>query len=324
MLLAGIAERATGKSFDHLLEAYIFSIANMSSTKRDVQLSINDNYALGHKLSVKQGAYVPLSMHEDSLKMLDYYFKDSKGPGGIYSSMNDLWNFSKAIQNNTILTETSKSLMFTPAKLADGSETKYGKGWQLSSSDSSRYVHHRGGSEGVNCFYFIALDEGYTYFLISNTKSFYLSEINKQIRNIIDNKPTEKILKSGFERIALKINSLSEEELMKEIAYIRTHSDEYYFALHEFNELAWKYWLEENYDEGLRIIKLATVAMPDNAGAFEVLAESYMETGKNDLAIHYYNKTINMLNSDADKKDKKWVKEWIADMEEIIQNIDNN
>ncbi|MCB0807235.1 MAG: hypothetical protein KDC05_15665, partial [Bacteroidales bacterium] len=181
-----------------------------------------------------------------------------------------------------------------------------------------------GGSEGVNCYYFIALDEGYTYFLASNTKSFYLSDINKQIRNIIDDKPTEKILKSGFERIALTINTLSEDELMKKVAFIRTHPEEYYLALHEFNELAWKYWIDENYDEAFRIIKLATVAMPDNAGAFEVLAEAYMETGNNDLAIQNYTKTINMLLADPDKKDKKWAKEWIADMQEIIQNINNN
>ncbi|MCB0807236.1 MAG: beta-lactamase family protein, partial [Bacteroidales bacterium] len=121
MLLAGIAERATGKSFDQLLETYIFSEAGMQSTKRDVLLSVDDNYALGHQLSVKQGAYVPLSMHEDSLEMLDYFFKDSKGPGGMYASMGDLWKFSKAIQNNTILNEESTALMFTPATLADGS-----------------------------------------------------------------------------------------------------------------------------------------------------------------------------------------------------------
>ncbi|MHA7832654.1 MAG: serine hydrolase [Flagellimonas sp.] len=324
MLLAGIAERATKQSFDDLLNKHIFSSAGMSSTRRDVLLSDMDNYAEGHQLSVEHGAYVPLEIHEDSLSMLNHYFKDSKGPGGIYSTMDDLWKFSQAIQNNTILNEEYTDLMFTPGTLLDGSTTKYGKGWQLSSSNGLRYVHHRGGSEGFNCFYYIALDEGYSYFLVSNTKSYYLSQIHQQLRNIITNQPTESIKKSGFERIALRVNHLSEEELMREIEYMRAHPDEYYFALHEFNELAWKYWTDENFEEGLGIIKLATVAMPDNAGAFEVLAEAYMEMGQNELAIENYNKTIAMLTNDPTKKDKEWVKEWIVDMRKIIQDINKN
>ncbi|MEQ5790683.1 serine hydrolase [Muricauda sp. NFXS6] len=324
MLLAGIAERATKQSFDDLLYKHIFSAAGMGSTRRDVLLSDMENYAEGHQLSVEQGAYVPLEIHEDSLSMLHYYFKDSKGPGGIYATMDDLWRFSQAIRNNAILNEEYTDLMFTPGTLLDGSATKYGKGWQLSSTDGSRYVHHRGGSEGFNCFFYIAIDEGYSYFLVSNTKSFYLSEIHKQFRNIITDQPTESIKKSAFERIALRMNHISDVELMQKIDSLRARADEYYFALHEFNELAWKYWLDGNFEEGMRVIKLATVAMPDNAGAFEVLAEAYMEMGQNELAIKNYNKTIDMLNNDSAKKDKDWVKEWITDMRKIIQDIDEN
>lgn len=324
MLLAGIAERATRKSFDQLLDEYIFSKANMNSTKRDVRLIETDSYAYGHQISIEKGAYVPLSMHEDSLKMLDYFFKDSKGPGGIYASLNDLWKFSMAIQSNVIFKDETKELMFLPTRIANGTETNYGKGWQLTQSNGSKFVHHRGGSEGFNCFYFIALDEEYTYFLVSNTKSYYLSEINEQVKNILNSKPTKKILKSGVERIALKLNRLSNEELNKEIKLMKEQQDEYYFALHEFNEIAWNYWTQENYDEGIRIIKLATIAMPDNAGAFEVLAEAYKETGRTELAIENYKTTIAMLNADEKKKDKKWVKDWIADMKEIISNLEEN
>lgn len=324
MILSGIAERATNKSFDQLLEEYILIPAKMNTTKRDVFLSGNDNYASGHRLSIERGQYVPLDLHEDSLSFLDYYFKDSKGPGGIYANLNDLWRFSYAIQNNTIISDESKRLMFTAATLNDGSKTNYGKGWQLSSNNGSYYVHHRGGSEGGNCFYFIALDERYTYFLVSNVKSYYLNEINNQIKNIINKEPVHKVLKSGFERISLKLSELSEEEMKEEIAYLQKHSNQYYFALHEFNELAWRYWQKENYIEGLKIIQLATAAMPNNAGAFEVLAEAYMEIGKNDLAIENYNTTIEMLKSDETKKDKKWAKEWISDMEKIIQKLSTN
>lgn len=184
MMLSGIAEKATDKSFDELLEEHIFMPAKMNSTKRDVFLLDSDDYALGHQLSIERCQYVPLFMHEDHHTFFDYYFKDSKGPGGIYTNLNDLWKFSLAIQHNTLLNDESKKSMFTVATLNDGTKTNYGKGWQLSSSNGNHYAHHRGGSEGGNCFYFITLDEGYTYFLASNVKTYYLSEINKQIKNI--------------------------------------------------------------------------------------------------------------------------------------------
>ncbi len=320
MLLAGIVEKATNKSYDDLLAEYIFIPAKMKNARRDIFLAEN-TYAKGHQVSIEKGEYVPLEQHEDYATFLDAYFKDSKGPGGICANLEDLWKFSFAISNNLILNEASKKAMFTPGKLSDGSRTNYGKGWQLSSIDGVRYVHHRGGSEGGNCFFYIAPDEGYTYFLVSNAKTPYLSEINQQIRNIITGQPIKSIQKSGFEKLSFLLSSAPESELADAINDMQKQADDYYFALHEFNQLAWKYWQREDYDNGMRIIKLATQAMPDNAGVFEVLAEAYMELGQNELAIENYQKTISMLRADPTKKDKKWAKEWIKDMEKIIADL---
>ncbi len=57
MLLAGIAEKASNKSFDSLLEEYIFTTAKMNNTKRDVFLKGDVDYAIGHQLSVANGRY---------------------------------------------------------------------------------------------------------------------------------------------------------------------------------------------------------------------------------------------------------------------------
>ncbi len=322
MFLAGIAERATNETFDDLLEKYIFQPASMRYTKRDVFLDDSEDYAIGHQLSFEKGKYVTLSNHEDENLFLDSFFKDSKGPGGIYSNTQDLWNYSKAIRSNLILTQESTKNMFSPGILTSGAYTSYGKGWQLSSRKGNQIVSHRGGDEGGNCFFSI-IDGTYTYFLVTNVKSLHLSEINQQLNNILFDKPVERIKKSGFERLALLLNSSTFEQLEQEIAYIQDRPEEYYFALHEFNEISWRYWQRKDYERGMEIIHLATMAMPDNAGAFEVLAQAYQELGDNKLAIESYNKTIELLNADESKRDKKWVREWILEIEEIIDDLNN-
>ena len=62
--------------------------------------------------------------------------------------------------------------------------------------------------------------------------------------------------------------------------------------------------------------------MPDNAGAWEVLAEAYMELGENEQAIRHYHITIDKLNSDSTKKGKKWVNDWIIEMKDKISSLE--
>jgi len=322
MFLAGIAERASKKTYDDLLQELIFEPAGMKNTQRLINIKEDANLAKGHTLSIQQGAYVPLNFHEDYPGSMDSYFRDRKGPGGLNSTFTDLWKFSNALQTSKIIEGVAIKKMLTPAKTNDGKQKMYARGWQLEMVKGKRNIGHRGGSEGENCFFRIALDENYTYFLIANAKTPYLSKINNQIKNILEGNPIEKIKISGVERVSLLYGNNDYETIASEAKKMSAQKDDYYFALVEFNSVAWNYWLKEDFETAFDFIKLATVAMPDNAGAWEVLAESYMERGKNEQAIKYYQLTIDKLNADPTKKGKKWVNEWIVEMKDKIKKME--
>jgi len=321
MLLAMLAERATEQDFDTLLETYVFTPAKMVDTKRKALLSPGDKAATSHTLSITQGRYVPLDTHEHRDRFLETFFPDRKGPGSVHASLDDLWHFSQSIRSDDLLSPSTKAMAFIPAQLANGELTSYGLGWQLTEVDGSRFIHHRGGSEGGNCFYRIALNEGYTYFIVTNKKSYYLSQINQQILNVLAGKPVEPIPHSAAEAVALRLATHDDLAMQATINEMRQKQDAYTFALHEFNALAWSFWQREEYAIGLELIRLATVAMPKNAGAFEVLAEAYAETGEPALAIANYEHAIHLLHDDPSKAGKAWVQEWIEEMEGTILTL---
>lgn len=323
ILLASALERVSGKSYDQLMKELVFNPAKMNDSKRRIFSADNPNLAVGHRLSVGQGRYLPLSEHEEFPLMLHSFYSDSKGPGSIISSTSDLFRFCSALKAGKILNNKSLDKMWSVGELNSGKRTNYAYGWQKSQGTNDDLIHHRGGTEGYNSFMFHSINRNYTYILLSNFEQPYLSKINRAIQHILEGKKPERIPISGVERIALLLNGASDEQLENQIRPMRS-KDDFYFTLTEFNSLAWKYWLRKDFETALKILRIATVAMSDNAGVWEVLAEAYMELEQPNKSIPLYEKTIKMLQNDPDKKDKKWAKEWIVDMQNNIQRMKLN
>ncbi len=319
--LAGISEKASQETYDELLKKYIFEPAGMEHSKRSVFAEGESGFAKGHELSIANSKYVTLNNHEYPEDLLMTYFMDRKGPGGISSTTNDLWKFSQAIKFNKILKEKTTEQMFTPGVLNDGTKTSYGLGWQLAfGKNNSLYTYHRGGTSGYRSYFMIAHDKGYTYALLTNSQNPYFTPVNNAIQKIITNQKVEPIKHSGVEYLSLIYKNTAYQDLEHKVDSLRNLKN-YYFNLTEFNSLAWKYWLKKDFENGTSIMKLAVVSMPDNAGVLEVLAECYAETGQNKIAVDHYTKVIEMLNADIEKRDKKWVKDWIVEIKTKIDSL---
>jgi len=318
--LAGIAEKASNETYDNLLKKYVLEPAGMQNTKRTLFAQNEPNFAIGHELSIQQSKYVILNEYEYPENLVLTYFMDRKGPGGISSNTIDLWRFSEAIKSNKILNKNSTEQMFTPGVLNDGTKTNYGLGWQvIIGKDKTRYIHHRGGTSGYRSYFMMIPGNGF-YAFLTNSQNPYYDSIKSSIENAITGRKIKPIKHSGVEYLKLIYAKKQFKELKHEIDSLRTMKD-YYFNLTEFNAMAWSYWLKEDYDNGIKILQLAVVSMPDNAGVLDVLAESYAEVGQNKIAVIHYTKVIDMLNADKDKRDKKWVKEWIEETKTKIDSL---
>lgn len=62
----------------------------------------------------------------------------------------------------------------------------------------------------------------------------------------------------------------------------------------EFSQLAYSLVLSDHLEEAIEIYKLNAASFPNSAKVFDDLGEAYMFAGKNDLAIKYYSKSLEL------------------------------
>ena len=149
VLLASIAEKASGKDFIDLCRSRIFSPLNMHSTDiRTLEKKASTvNFALGHIYVKESERYV----RADSFPSSDYtiWLGNRKGPGRISSTAEDLLKWDQALYSAKLVKVETLDLAFTPGTLNDGSSTNYGFGWMIQTNlKREKVIWHSGDNPG--------------------------------------------------------------------------------------------------------------------------------------------------------------------------------
>lgn len=118
VLLAEIVEAAAGKGFEDVIAERVFGPAGM---KRSA--------VVGARFNIPSGSALGYSRNENEGWRSNGYDQCTEGPGGVYASANDLLAFDRALTENRLLSRETKSSMFTPASIDDGSLTPFSPGW---------------------------------------------------------------------------------------------------------------------------------------------------------------------------------------------------
>jgi CubicO group peptidase (beta-lactamase class C family) len=133
VLLASIAEKASGKDFIRMCNKWIFKPLKMRSTNIRTlkQKAATNNFAIGH-------IYVPAKqqyIRADSFPSSDYtiWLGNRKGPGRVSSTAADLLKWDKALYTEKLVQQSILQNAFTPMKLNNDSTSNYGFGWMLRS-----------------------------------------------------------------------------------------------------------------------------------------------------------------------------------------------
>jgi CubicO group peptidase (beta-lactamase class C family) len=139
--LAMIVEKVSGKPFGQFLHDRIFVPLKMTNTLA---------YEKG-KNEVPHRAYGH-TKEKDSWKQTDQSSTSAVlGDGGIYSSLDDLAKWDRALRDHTLLSEAEMQPALTPAQLTtgpaknnEGKDVSYGFGWFLDPYlDSNKKAHKR-------------------------------------------------------------------------------------------------------------------------------------------------------------------------------------
>lgn len=163
VLLSEIIERVSSQKFSEFMAENVFSPLGMNDTQVFNLLSENSPrnrvYGYSHKYWLFGG--------KKQLKDLNY-FDGVAGDGGVYASAADLALWHKSLYEGTLVPLSQYNIAYQPARLLDGSSTKYGFGWFLN-RDSS--VEHAGGWQGFTSFIHRGLESGDLIVILDNSSN---------------------------------------------------------------------------------------------------------------------------------------------------------
>lgn len=137
-VLAMVVQRRAGVRFADFLKTRIFDRVGMPWTlAREEGRTPVQRRAYGH--SRRDGAWVRTDQSSTSAVL---------GDGGIYSSVSELYRWSRALDTRELLGDSLRALLFQRGVHSDSSGADYGFGWYLDTKHALPRTRHTGSSIG--------------------------------------------------------------------------------------------------------------------------------------------------------------------------------
>lgn len=184
-LLAGIVERASGKSYESYCRKHVFAPAGMkhSGFSGEKRLSTKA-MAMGY-----DGPTAVRLAGEHPYGAYDYRYR---GMGGLVTSVSELWRLDRALRAGKILKQETLTKAYTP--FSQRFERPYGCGWEITMSPrGTRRIAHAG---DVRAFHtdFIRFDEEDGVIAITtNVDHIYRWEISRRVEGFLFGEPVRDV-----------------------------------------------------------------------------------------------------------------------------------
>lgn len=184
VLLASIAEKASGKDFILLCREWIFTPLGMTSTNIRTlsEKAAVRNFAIGHVYVKERNDFI----RADSFPSSNYtiWLGNRKGPGRISSTAQDLLKWDRALYSGKLVKAETLDEAFTAMRLKDGSFHPYGFGWDL--PDNTYYgkiVMHNGDNPGYHTQIIRNIGRDKTIIVLSNNAYAHFNELLKDLQD---------------------------------------------------------------------------------------------------------------------------------------------
>jgi CubicO group peptidase (beta-lactamase class C family) len=225
------------------------------------------------------------------------------GDGGVYSTVDDLYLFDRALYTDKLVRQSALAEAFTPASVREGNTT-YGFGWNVKQEDSGKRVWHTGSTAGFRAFIERRLSEHSVVIMLTNVGNSKRVEINEAIHAILEGRRVRYPKKSSAVALYEVIHRYGIQEAISSYRdYKEKSADEYDLSESELNTLGYQLlYSDKNSQSAIQIFVLNTVAHPLSSNAFDSLAEAYQVAGKKWLAKVNYIKALGLDPSNVHAK----------------------
>ncbi len=282
-LLAVICEKVSGKPFNELLKEKILDPLKMYNSGAEAEEKPIKKMASGY---IKAG----FELFSDPY----IYMPNALGAGNMYSTVEDLAKWDKALYDNKILSEKSKKEMFTPNKFG------YGYGWfvysrKYSPTDSAKIIWHTGGINGFNTIISREPKTKDLVLLFNNTGTTQLVLMTQKIYSLLHGLKVEFPQKPIKDYLYKTILDEGIDRAISTYKYLKKESPNLFdFSENQLNYLG--YWLlkQKRFDDAVKIFKLNAEAFPNSSNVYDSMGEGLLAKGDTTEAIKYYKKSIEL------------------------------
>ena len=289
VMLALIIQKVSGKPIEQFFNEEIFEPLEMKNTTA--------NKVIIEKITNKVDGYNLIGSKVD-------YKSSVVGPGGIYSTLNDLEKWSKALNTNKLISKKTLNEAFENGKIIEGSisinmngqKYGYGFGWMPYEKNGKKYVQHDGSVESYRSLVKKNLSDGYDYIFLTNQGAkLAMNELTKSIDTILEQSKYQKPKIPIINKILseLKINNSS--KLASNVKNkIDKNPNDYSIDENSINGLAYTFLRDNQPKIAIEVFKLNTELNPKSANAFDSLAEGYFSNDQFKLSKENYQKSIEL------------------------------
>lgn len=157
VILGLIIERVSGQTYYDYVRKNVFEPSEMTNTTELEIDSVVQNKASG---------YTTFFGESKTPKRNEYYLSKASPAGFHYSTVEDLFKFSKALRNGRLLKKNTTELMFEPK--VKGHNTNLGYGIDIDLRYNQPIQGHSGGWYGIHCELMDFMKDHYTVVILSN------------------------------------------------------------------------------------------------------------------------------------------------------------
>jgi CubicO group peptidase (beta-lactamase class C family) len=179
-MLAMIVEKVSGKSFGDFLHERIFAPLGMKNTLAyEKEKNEVPRRALGY--TKKNGTWIEADQSSTSAVL---------GDGGIYSNVEDLAKWDRALRDQTLLSAAEMQPAFTPVKVSGGAKTddgepaEYGFGWFLDPYNGRNRTWHSGTTTGFRTYIERFPAEGLTIIILCNREDLKPGKLAERVADL--------------------------------------------------------------------------------------------------------------------------------------------
>ncbi|MEW6757337.1 MAG: serine hydrolase [Acidobacteriota bacterium] len=283
-ILGAVIEKVAGKPYEQVLRERITGPLKMNGTGYDRGRDILPSRASGYQRfpgGVRNCSYIDMGV--------------PFAAGALYSTVEDLYQWDRALDSGQVLSDSSKKAMFMPGL------GHYGLGWYIRKApvgpgNAERLVlSHSGGIEGFTAHLRRLPEEKIFVVVLDNCTDGRLEVIADGILDVLFGRvppPPRRSVAEVFYQAHRKSGAGAAVALLRELQ-VRGAS-EYDFSEAAINLLGYQLLGEREPDAAVAVFQINAELHPDSSNVYDSLGEGLAALGKRDDAVRAYARSLTL------------------------------